>query len=176
MDISSYNSLSISAPEINGKWSISLVPGTLQEDGTIDHTLPVTTSAAMIIKDTVERYNSEEAAWEFLKWWVSAETQTNYASEMEAILGSSGRYMVANLESFKKIFWPVDVMNVLQDSLPWLREIKQIPGSYLTGRNLNNAFYQVLENATDRPIDVITEYNETLNKEIAKKRSEFGMD
>lgn len=176
MDISSYNSLSISAPEINGKWSISLVPGTLQEDGTIDHTLPVTTSAAMIIKDTVERYNSEEAAWEFLKWWVSAETQTNYASEMEAILGSSGRYMVANLESFKKIFWPVDVMNVLQDSLPWLREIKQIPGSYLTGRNLNNAFYQVLENATDRPIDVITEYNETLNEEIAKKRSEFGMD
>ena len=80
------------------------------------------------------------------------------------------------IESFKKIFWPVDVMNVLQDSLPWLREIKQIPGSYLTGRNLNNAFYQVLENATDRPIDVITEYNETLNEEIAKKRSEFGMD
>ena len=176
MDISSYNSLSISAPEINGKWSISLVPGTLQEDGTIDHTLPVTTSAAMIIKDTVEKNNTEDAAWEFLKWWVSGETQTNYASEMEAILGSSGRYMVANLESFKKIFWPVDVAKVLEESLPWLREIKQIPGSYLTGRNLNNAFYQVLENATDRPIDVITEYNENLNEEIAKKRSEFGMD
>ena len=176
MDISSYNSLSISAPEINGKWSISLVPGTLQEDGTIDHTLPVTTSAAMIIKDTVEKYDREDEAWEFIKWWVSGDTQTNYAAEMEAVLGSSGRYMVANLESFDKIFWPVDVMNVLQDSLPWLREIKQIPGGYLTGRNLNNAFYQVLENATDRPIDVITEYNETLNEEIAKKRSEFGMD
>ena len=95
---------------------------------------------------------------------------------MEAVLGSSARYMVANLEAFDKVFWSVDIMRVLQESLPWLREVKQVPGGYLTGRNLSNAFYQVIENATDRPIDVITEYNESLNEEIAKKRSEFGMD
>ncbi len=176
MDISNYNSLSISAPEINGKWSIGLVPGTLKEDGTIDHTIPVIASSVVMIKDTVEKKQSKDKAWEFIKWWVSAETQNNYGTEMEAVLGSSARYMVANLEAFNKVFWSVDIMNVLQESLPWLREIKQVPGGYLTGRNLNNAFYQVIENATDRPIDVITEYNESLNEEIAKKRSEFGMD
>ncbi len=176
MDISNYNSLSISAPEINGKWSIGLVPGTLQEDGTIDHTIPAVTSSVVMIKDTVEKNNSKDKAWEFIKWWVSGETQNNYGTEMEAVLGSSARYMVANLEAFDKVFWSVDIMKVLQESLPWLREIKQVPGGYLTGRNLSNAFYQVIENATDRPIDVITEYNESLNEEIAKKRSEFGMD
>lgn len=176
MDISYYNRLSISAPEINGKWSIALVPGTVQEDGTVDHSVPVTTSAAMIIKDSAIKHDSADESWEFLKWWVSAETQSSYASEMESVLGSSGRYMVANLESFDRVSWSTDVAAVLNDSLQWLREVRQIPGCYLTGLNLDNAFYQVINNSTDEPIDVITEYNETLNEEIAKKRSEFGLD
>ncbi len=176
MDISYYNRLSISAPEINGKWSIALVPGTVQEDGTIDHSVPVTTSAAMIIKDSAIKNDTAEESWEFLKWWVSADTQSSYASEMEAVLGSSGRYMVANLDSFERVSWSSDVAAVLNDSLEWLREVRQIPGCYLTGLNLDNAFYQVINNSTDEPIDVITEYNENLNEEIAKKRSEFGLD
>lgn len=176
MDISYYNRLSISAPEIAGKWSVALVPGTVQKDGTVDHSTPVVTSAAMIIKDSVEKNKNADASWEFLKWWTSAETQSSYSTEMETVLGSSGRYMVSNIEAFENASWSVDVAEVLNDSLQWLREIRQLPGGYMTGLNLDNAFYQVINNSTDEPIDVITEYNESLNAEIEKKRSEFGLD
>ena len=62
IDISNYNTLSISAPEISGKWGIGLVPGTVQEDGTVDHSIPVTTSAVAMIKSTVERNKSQDAS------------------------------------------------------------------------------------------------------------------
>jgi len=176
MDISYYNNLSISAPEINGKWSIALVPGTRQADGTVDHSTPVTTSAAMIVKESVEKKKNANEAWEFLKWWTTQETQTTYATEMESVLGASGRYMVSNLDSFGVVSWSSDVARVLNDSLPWLREVRQIPGCYLTGRNLSNAFYYAISNTAEKPIDIISEYNETLNSEITKKRSEFGLD
>ena len=45
------------------------------------------TGAAMIIKNSVDRRGTRDAAWSFLKWWVSGETQTSYAREMEAVLG-----------------------------------------------------------------------------------------
>ena len=92
MDISNYNSLSISAPEINGKWSIGLVPGTLQEDGTIDHTIPVITSSVVMIKDTVEKNNSKDKAWEFIKWWSGYEAQARYGNDVWNRNGSCIRF------------------------------------------------------------------------------------
>ncbi len=176
MDISYYNRLSISAPEISGKWGIGLVPGTIREDGTIDHSMPVTTSSAAIIKSTVEKNNSQDASWEFIKWWVSSDVQIGYAREMEAVLGSSGRYMVANLEAFDQTSWPVDVAAVLEESLDWLREIRQIPGSYLTGRNLENAFYAVINDISLDPLDTLAGYVESVDAEITKKREEYGLE
>ncbi len=176
IDISNYNTLSISAPEISGKWGIGLVPGTVQEDGTVDHSIPVTTSAVAMIKSTVERNKSQDASWEFIKWWVSADTQTGYAREMEAVLGSSGRYMVANLESFEQTSWPVEIAEVLDESLDWLREIRQIPGSYLTGRNLENAFYAVINDISLDSLDTLASYVESLDAEITKKREEYGLE
>ena len=176
MDISNYNTLSVSAPEISGKWGVSLVPGTVQEDGTVDHSIPVVTSAAVMIKPTVERDNTANEAWEFIKWWVSQDVQTNYAREMEAVLGSSGRYMVANLDSFGQTSWPVDVAAVLDESLLWLREVRQIPGSYLTGRNLENAFYAVINDISLDELDTLAGQVESIDAEITKKREEYGLE
>lgn len=176
MDISYYNRLSISAPEISGKWGIGLLPGTIKEDGSIDHSIPVTTSSSAIIKPTVEKNQSQNESWEFIKWWISADVQTGYAREMEAVLGSSGRYMVANLESFKQASWPVEVSAVLDESLDWLREIRQIPGSYLTGRNLENAFYAVINDISLDRLDTLAGYVESVDAEITKKREEYGLE
>lgn len=176
MDISYYNTLSISAPEISGKWGIALVPGTVKEDGTVDHSIPVTTSSVVMIKPTVERRGSQDASWKFIKWWISADVQSGYAREMEAVLGSSGRYMVSNLESFHQTSWPVEVQAVLEESLGWLREIRQIPGSYLCGRNLDNAFYAVVNDISLDPLDTLAGYVESLDIEITRKREEYGLE
>lgn len=148
----------------------------VQEDGTVDHSIPVVTSAAVMIKPTVERDNTANEAWEFIKWWVSQDVQTNYAREMEAVLGSSGRYMVANLDSFDQTSWPVEVAAVLKESLGWLREVRQIPGSYLTGRNLENAFYSVINDISLDQLDTLAGQVESIDAEITKKREEYGLE
>ncbi|MCD8023001.1 MAG: extracellular solute-binding protein [Lachnospiraceae bacterium] len=176
MDISYYNTLTVSAPEIDGKWGIALIPGTEQEDGTIDHSVPVTTSAVMMIKSSVEKNDSADASWEFIKWWLSSDVQTSYSREMEAVLGSSGRYMVSNLTSFSQISWSADVAAVLEESLEWIREVRQIPGSYLTGRNLENAFYAVINDTSLDSTDTLSEYVESIDREITKKREEYGLE
>lgn len=176
MDFTNYNKLSVSAPEIAGKWSVALMPGTEQADGSIDHSLPVTTSASVMIRNTVEKHKSQNESWEFMKWWTSSEIQTSYAREMESILGSSGRYPVANLESFHKVPWQTDILNVLTDSLVFLREVRQIPGSYITGRYLENAFYEIINTKTADEIDVLFEYNDKVSEEIKNKLKEFGLE
>ena len=174
VDLGSYNTLAVSAPEIRGLWTIARVPGTEQEDGSIRHDVPCVTSEAMIIRNMAEKNGTVNEAWEFIKWWTSAETQTAYAREMEAVLGTSGRYLVANLESYDSAVWPDSMTPTIRQVLSDLHGIPQVPGGYITGRYLYNAFITVIteyENAAD----TLFECNELINKEITKKRREFGL-
>ena len=174
VDLSTYTRLAVSAPEIRGAWSIAKVPGTRQEDGTIAYASPCVTGGAMIIKNTAIRNETVDESWEFIKWWTKAETQTRFAQEMEAILGKAGRYQVANLESFEAIEWPLEIKKVLNDTLPTLRGIPQIPGGYITGRYLNNAFVTVITNY-ENAADTLYENVELIQEEIDAKRREFGL-
>ncbi len=174
VDLSYYNTLAVSAPEIRGLWTIAQVPGTKQADGSVRHDVPCVTSEAMIIKNMAESNGTVDQSWEFLKWWTDAPTQTAYAREMEAVLGTSGRYLVANLESYKNAVWPDSMKPTIDAVLDDLHGIPQVPGGYITGRYIYNAFITVItdyENAAD----TLFEANELINKEIAKKRREFGL-
>ncbi len=176
VDFTNYNSLTVGAPEIAGEYGMAAIPGTLQKDGSIRRDMPVTTSAAMIIKTQVDKRGNKDSAWEFLKWWTSAETQSSYASEMEALLGAAARYPVANLESFKQIPWGYDIKEVLEECLSSLREVPQIPGSYITGRDIENAFYEVINNPRDAvPRESLEKYAEQINAEIMNKLKEFKL-
>lgn len=179
VDFTNYTKLSVSAPEIKGVWDMAPIPGTRQADGTIKRDLPCTTSACLIIKNSVQNHGTLNESWEFLKWWTSSDIQTKYAREMEAILGSSARYPVSNLESFSKAPWPKESMKVLESCLPYVREIRQVPGSYITGRYLDNAFYEVVNgigSSSLNPSEVLYDYNVLINEEIHKKRVEFGLE
>ncbi len=59
----SYNTLSVSAPEIRGLWDFTYLPGTLREDGTIDRSNVASTVCTMMIKkgmDISDLLNSED--------------------------------------------------------------------------------------------------------------------
>ncbi len=174
VDLSIYTRLAVSAPEIRGDWGIAPVPGTIGADGEIIYGAPCVTGAAMIIRNMAEKNDTMDESWQFLKWWTSGETQIKYAREMEAILGSAGRYPVASLTAFETISWPRDVKAVLTDILPTLHGVEQVPGGYITGRYLDNAFMKVVTDY-DNPADTLYEYTELINEEIAKKRQEFGL-
>ena len=174
VDLSTYNSLAVSAPEIRNQWSIARVPGTVQDDGTISHAVPCVTGASMIIKNIADSNGTKEESWEFLKWWTSHDTQIKYAREMEAVLGPSGRYLVSNLDAYREVSWPQDIRHTLDSILSDLRGVPEVPGGYITGRYLNNAFLSVITSYTN-PSDVLFENVILINDEITAKRTEFGL-
>ena len=68
---------------------------------------------------------------------------------------------------------PQEVADLLT-SLPTLRGIPQIPGGYITGRYLNNAFVTVITNY-ENAADTLYENVELIQEEIDAKRREFGL-
>lgn len=171
-DYTFYNTLAVSAPDIEGLWDFTVVPGTVQEDGTVDHSTGCTGLASIIMADTEE----PEACWEFLKWWTSADVQTQYGREMESLMGSAARVPTANLEAFSNMAWPVDQYEALAESFSWVKGIPQVPGGYYTWRNVNNAFYTVT-NETDvaSPREELMDQIIYINAEINYKRTELGL-
>ncbi|MCF7925543.1 MAG: extracellular solute-binding protein [Candidatus Izimaplasma sp.] len=170
-----YNVLSVFAPEIRGKWDFLPVPGTLDTD---EAGLPyirretVSTGTATMI---MENCDNKEAAWEYLKWWTSTDTQVQFGREMEGILGAAARYPSANVEAMSQLPWTVEEYSKLDQQWDWVRGIPEVPGGYMTGRHLDNAF-RLVYNESSNPRETIYDYVQIINDEIAKKRREFGLD
>lgn len=166
-----YNQLTVAAPEIRGLWDFAPVPGTVRDDGTISHAVNSAGAGAVIfnkVKDT-------DAAWEFIKWFTSADIQTQYGRTIEGLLGPLGRYDTANLEALEQLPWSTKEMELLQAQIDELEEVPVIPASYAVTRNIMNAFRSVANDATN-PRDTLITYNRDINSEISRKRKELGID
>ena len=175
VDYTYVNTLNVSAPEISGKWSIAKIPGTRRADGTVDHSAASMIATCFIVSSTVEKDGMAQESWDFLKWWTSEETQVNYSTELKAENGEAAEFPVANVnaiangglkEEFKQV-----VLSLLED----LRAEPQIPGGYITGRVLRNAFTAVVTDNTD-PVDTLYILLDDINSEITNKRTEFGLN
>ncbi len=166
-----YNTLTMSAPEIQGKWKMALLPGTIQDNGEIDRSCMSSGNAAMILKQT--KY--PDASWEFIKWWVSTETQTAYGREIESILGPSARYDTANVNAIKQIPWTQEERDIILEQYSYVKGFEQVPGGYMTGRQLSYAFRAVVNNNTN-PRETLLEYSQYINTELRIKRKEFGLE
>lgn len=172
-DYTTYNNFAVSAPDIAGLWSFTQIPGTVQADGSVDHSVASTGLASMIMADT----DYPDASWEFVKWWTSAETQTQYGREMESLMGSAARVPTANYEAFLNMPWPVDDFEALQEAMESARGIPQVPGGYYSWRNVYNAFYEVVTNTdTALPREELMDKVIYINAEIDYKREELELD
>lgn len=168
-DYSTYNMLSVSAPEIKGMWAFAPVPGTVTEDG-INSLVPATTTAGIVLSDS----NKKEKGWEFLKWWTSTETQVNYGREIESVMGSAARYTSANVEAVKGLAWSSDELEILMKQWENVKAIPEYPGGYYTPRYVDFAFRKVVVSGED-PRETILDYTKTINDEIIYKRKEIGL-
>ena len=167
-----YNALSVFAPELDGLWSFAEVPGTRRGDGTVDHTTAGTVTGAVMMSSA----RNKSDAWEFLRWWASAQTQTMYGRELESVLGTAGRYQAANVEALYNIPWDSADFQVLLQQLRQVRGIEEIPGSYMTQRYIDFAFRQVTVSG-DRDVGrALVKAVRQIDSEIAAKRREFGLD
>lgn len=170
-DYGVYNSLIVFAPEILGDWEMTLVPGVQQEDGSINRAVRGGGSCAFIFAGT----EHPEASWEFLKWWVSGETQSAYARQVEIKLGTSARVNVASKSAFEKQMWTPSESALLKQQWEYVVGTPEVPGSYMVGRHITNAFRKIVyKNADIR--ETLNEYTAVIDSELHAKRVEYGLE
>lgn len=169
-----YSQLTIFAPELRGLWGFTVLPGTIRTDENgntfVDHTADTTVAGIVMMSDCDEI----EAAWKFMKWWVSAQTQSTYGQEYYALLGASGQYATANLEALYSMSWTADERQEIQNQFEWLQATPEMPGGYIVARYVEFAFLAAYNDDED-PVESMLEYIDTINAELSRKRSEFDL-
>ena len=168
-DYTAYNQLSVFAPEIKGLWGFTDIPGIEKENGTIDHTALSAGSASIIISNAKD----PEAAWDFLSWWTSTDTQVAYGQEIESILGTSARYNTANLEAVAQLPWSSSDYKAIYNQWQSARSLPEYPGSYILGRYLSFAFQAVVNQDAD-PGEELLDNVRLINEELTRKQKEFA--
>lgn len=167
-----YNTLMVSAPEIRGLWDFTLLPGTVQEDGSIDRTAQTDGLCCMMV--ATEDETIKQNAWEFMKWWVSTDSQVRFGREMESVLGASARYQTANQEALRQLAWSNAQLKILEEQMSHTKGFREVAGGYSTTRHITNAIRKVI-NDKDDPRETLLNYARTINEEIRIKRREFGL-
>lgn len=169
-----YSQLTIFAPELRGLWGFTVLPGTIRtnEDGTtyVDHTADTNVTGIVMMRDCEEI----AAAWEFMKWWVSAESQSTYGQEYYALLGASGQYTTANIEALYSMSWTADERAELKGQFEWLQATPEMPGGYIVARYVEFAFLAAYNDDAD-PVESMLDYIDAINSELTRKRGEFGL-
>lgn len=171
-DFNLYMQLSVAAPELAGKWGIATLPGTVREDGTIDRTAGQITAEGDVILKQSEK---AESSWEFLKWWSSADVQTSFAREVEALMGAEARWNTANVEAFENLSWPLEHIEVIQEQWDWAREMPNVLGGYFTDRHLTNAWTTTVVSGGEAR-NALEQAVKDINRELRMKQEEYGID
>jgi hypothetical protein len=167
-----YNQLKVFATEIDGLWAMVPVPGILQEDGTINNCAISGVSATIQVSGG--RGNLDDA-WQYMKWFTGDECQANYANEMVALLGPSAKYATANIKALESLPWTTEEYARIKVQFDNLASVPNYPGSYIIGRYTDFAFMAAYNDGED-PAQALLGHIYTINKEITRKRLEFGLE
>jgi ABC-type glycerol-3-phosphate transport system substrate-binding protein len=170
-DYTNFNTLEVFAPELRGLWGFAHMPGLRKADGSIDRSVPTGTLASMIFSNA----RNPDLAWEFLKWWVSADTQLRFGRELESVMGAAARYPTANFDAFTRLSWGSEQMAVLREQRSWTVGTPEVPGGYYVSRHITNAVRRILNEGEDTR-ETLLDYSITINDELLKKRKEFGLE
>jgi ABC-type glycerol-3-phosphate transport system substrate-binding protein len=164
-----YLKLITAAPELNGLWEITLYPATVLEDGTQLRYATGSAQAGIMFANT----DQPEESWEFMKWWVSTETQVDFQQQLILNYGLEYLWNSANLEAFAQSPIPDEHKEVILEQWEWLQEPVKLPGSYMQERELSNAWNKIVFDGVN-PRVAIDSSIVIINREITRKMEEFG--
>lgn len=164
-----YMRLTTAAPEIGGLWGMDLYPATVLDDGTQNRYATGSAQTSIMFANT----DKAQEGWEFLKWWMSTETQTDFQERIVLNYGREYLWFSANVEAFSQLDIPQEHRDVILQQWQWLQEPVRLPGSYMQERELYNIWSRIVFDgvnprvAIDRSVTII-------NREITRKMEEFG--
>jgi ABC-type glycerol-3-phosphate transport system substrate-binding protein len=164
-----YIQLMTAAPEIGGLWDIDLYPAVVMPDGTENRYATGSAQTSIMFANT----DKPEAGWEFMKWWMSTETQTAFQEQVVLNFGREYLWFSANLEAFSQVDIPGEHRAVIQEQWRWLLEPVRLPGSYMQERELSNIWNRIVFDGVN-PRVAIDRGVILINREITRKMEEFG--
>ena len=89
-------------------------------------------------------------------------------------MGPAGRNATANLEAFDMLPWKDEEKEALATQRQWVKDLREVPGSYFVSRCIDNAFRAVIYDR-DNAREVFEREVEGINREIERKRKELGL-
>lgn len=169
-DYAVYNMLLNAAPEIANSWKIYAVPGTEDENGEINRYTSGGAESTVMFHSNEER---EKKAWEFMKWWSSAEVQAEFGQTLQITYGSTFMWNTANAEAFELLPWKTRDKSTILEQAEWIYEAPRLPGSYMVEREISNAYNSVVVDGKNlrRTLDNAVK---RINRETERKLEEFG--
>jgi ABC-type glycerol-3-phosphate transport system substrate-binding protein len=166
IDYSLYMTIRGAAPELDGRWGIAPIPGHLGADGSLNQAnAGAAAECVMIFSDCGDL----GGAWAFLKWWLSAKTQSQYGYEIESLRGATARWNSANLEAFSEMAWAKDDLSVILESLSEYRGMPVVLGGYFTARHVGNAFNRTVISGMN-PRDSLEQALKDIDRELRRRR------
>lgn len=169
-DISTYILLENAAPEIKGQWGIAPSVGVMNEDGTINNSQLSVMSGCVMMADS----KKHEEGWDFLKWWLSADTQAEYTRDMYLRNGAEYIWNTANITALKEsTSFDAEDLEIILAQIENTVEVPRNPAYYAVERELSNAWNRVVYNG-ETPRASLDKAILTCNRQIAQKLQEFG--
>jgi ABC-type glycerol-3-phosphate transport system substrate-binding protein len=164
-----YLKLLTAAPEIDGLWAIDLYPATVLEDGTKLRYATGSAQACIMFANS----DLPQESWEFMKWWMSTETQVDFQEQLILNYGLEYLWNSANVEAFSYSPIPEEHKEVILEQWEWLQEPVKLPGSYMQERELSNVWNEIVFDG-ENPRIAIDKSIIIINREITRKMEEFG--
>jgi ABC-type glycerol-3-phosphate transport system substrate-binding protein len=127
---------------------------------------------AAVILDPIPDENKENA-WEFLKWWTSAEIQLRFNSNVEAILGVTSRRAASNREAVINMQWDPQMLETILSQWDMVEEVPEVPGSYYSSRAVDQSFWNVM-NANENPKEMLLKWGKIADAELERKGAQYG--
>ncbi len=162
-----YANLYMAAPELKGKWSVDLIPGTIRADGSISHESFMGGSTLGIPKYA----KNKEAAFKYLEWYLSDEVQSKFAKlvpeKMPGAMIFSG-----NISATKALPIPEADRKKFYEQLNVSNAFSYFPGGAAVQRELNFAVHNVLQKKM-APEEALKIAAKNTEQELSRKQREY---
>ena len=164
-----YANIETAAPELKGKWNLTLIPGTKRADGSVNH-------AAYIGGMTFVLFNKgkrTDDGFKWLKWFLSADIQAKLAQKItKEIPGSI--FIPANINALPSLPIPKEHINVVMDQAKdSIAPAFALAPESVTQRFINIAAQEAVLMGVN-PETAIKKAARDMNVELEKKQKEYA--
>ncbi len=168
IDLNNYIILKRGAPELMGQWKLAPMPGIADDEGVVQRWFVSNCQGAIIFGES----GKQKASWDYIKWWTSTDIQKQYAFTLQSIYGMY--WLSANMEAIKEAPIASEDLEVILESVKWLRDTPRSPGEYMLERSISDIWNDMVFSATPARVAIDLSMID-IQREFKRKMTEFGL-